>query len=161
MRYVMRKRAFSLSDSFTIENEAGSAVYNVVGQVFTIGKKLSFQDLDGNELAHIEQKLLSWGPTYEIYHEGELCAVVKKHLFTFFSYAFTIDVPGPDDLEAKGNFIDTEYTFSRGGQMVAEASKRWFNWTETYGVDISDEQDQVLILASAVVIEMVCHENRR
>ncbi len=66
MRYVMRKRAFSLSDSFTIENEAGSAVYNVVGQVFTIGKKLSFQDLDGNELAHIEQKLLSWGPTYEI-----------------------------------------------------------------------------------------------
>jgi len=161
MRYVMKKKAFSLGDSFTIQDEAGADAYNVVGQVFSIGKKFSFQDRAGNELAHIQQKLLAWGPTYEIYHAGELAAVVKKELFTFLRYSFTIDVPGPGDLAAIGNFLDTEYTFTRGEQTVAEVSKRFFAWTDTYGVNIADDQDEVLILASAVVIELVCHEGHK
>jgi len=40
---------------------------------------------------------------------------------------------------------------------VAEVSKRWFSWSDTYGVDISDGEDDVLLLASTVVIDMVCH----
>jgi uncharacterized protein YxjI len=135
-------------------------VYVVAGQIFSLGKKLSFQDLAGNELAHIEQKLLSWGPTYEIYHQGELAAVVKKHLFTFLRYSFSIDLPGPGALEAQGDFLALEYTFTRGGQTVAEVSKRWFSWVDTYGIDIADDQDQVLLLASAVVIEIVSHDRK-
>jgi uncharacterized protein YxjI len=41
---------------------------------------------------------------------------------------------------------------------VAEVSKRWFSWTDTYGVEVADGEDPVLILASAVVIDMVCHQ---
>jgi uncharacterized protein YxjI len=52
---------------------------------------------------------------------------------------------------------EMEYRFSRGNQTVAEVSKRWFAWTDTYGVDIVEGQDDVLILASTVVIDMVCH----
>jgi len=79
-------------------------------------------------------------------------------LFTLFRCRFTVDVPGPDDYEAQGDFMDMEYTFSRAGEgQVAEVSKRWFSWSDTYGVDISDGEDDVLILASTVVIDMVCH----
>ena len=39
--------------------------------------------------------------------------------------------------------------------MVAVASKQFFSWTDTYGVDIENGEDDVLILASAVVIDMV------
>jgi len=54
-----------------------------------------------------------------------------------------------------------EYTFSRAGETIAEVSKRWFSFTDTYGVDISEGQDDVLILASTVVIDMVCHSDRK
>ena len=74
---------------------------------------------------------------------------------------FTVDVPGPDDLEAQGSFLDMEYTFTRAGETVAEVSKRWFSFTDTYGVDIRDGQDDVVILASTVVIDMVCHSDRK
>jgi uncharacterized protein YxjI len=111
----------------------------------------------GKELAFIRQKLLSWGPTYEILRDGQVAAVVKKEFFTFLHCRFMIDVPGPDDLEAEGNLSDMEYTFTRGGGTVAEVSKRWFTFTDTYGVDIADDEDPVLILASTVVIDMVCH----
>jgi hypothetical protein len=35
-------------------------------------------------------------------------------------------------------------------------SKRWFAWTATYGVDIAEREDDILILASTVVIDMAC-----
>lgn len=157
MRYLMKQKLFSFGDDFRIKDEAGNDAFFVDGKVFTIGQKLSFQDMRGNELAFIRQKLLSWGPTYEIYRDGNLAAVVKKHLFTLFRCAFTVDVPGPNDYEAQGNFLDMEYTFTRGGRNVAEVSKRWFSFGDTYGVDIANNEDHILILASTVVIDMVCH----
>jgi uncharacterized protein YxjI len=86
--------------------------------------------------------------------------VVKKHLFTLFRGRFTVDVPGPDDLEAAGDFLDHEYTFERGGREVARVSKRWFSFTDTYGVDIDEGEDDVLILASAIVIDLVSHPDQ-
>jgi len=164
MRYVMKQKLFCWGDDFTIKDEQGQDVFFVDGKAFSIGEKLSFQDMAGNELAFIRQKLLAWGPTYEIYRGSELAAVVKKHLFTFLNCKFTVDVPGPDDLEAEGNFLDHEYRFTRGGRIVATVSKQWFSWTDTYGVEVADGEDDVLILASTVVIDMVCHgddEGRR
>jgi len=43
---------------------------------------------------------------------------------------------------------------------VATVSKKWFSWTDTYGVEIADGEDDVLLLASIVVIDMACHEDR-
>jgi uncharacterized protein YxjI len=162
MRYLMKQKLFCFGDDFVIKNEASDDAYFVDGKVFTIGQKLSFQDMNGTELAFIQQKILSWGPTYEIYRNGELAAVVKKHLFTFFRCKFTVDVPGPNDIEAQGSFLDLEYSFTRGNEAVAEVSKRWFALSDSYGVDIQNGEDDVLILASTVIIDMVCHaDNKR
>src|SRR3954466_14697029 len=106
MRYVMRQKILAFGDDYTIRDEQGNDMFFVDGKVFTIGQKLSFQDMSGSELAFIKQRLLSWGPTYEVYVGDKMIAEVKKELFTFFSCRFTIDVPGPDDLEATGNFLD-------------------------------------------------------
>jgi uncharacterized protein YxjI len=161
MRYMMKQKLFCWGDDFAIKNEAGEEVFFVDGKAFSLGNKLSFQDMQRNELAFIRQKLLAWGPTYEITRNGALAAVVKKHLFTFLRCRFTVDVPGPDDLEAQGSFLDMEYTFTRAGQTVAEVSKRWFTFRDTYGVDIRESEDEVLILASTVVIDMVCHGDQQ
>ena len=160
MRYVMKQQLFALGNDFIIRDESGADRFFVDGKVFTIGAKLSFQDMEHNELAFIRQRVLSWSPTFEIYRNDSLVAVVKKELFTFFNCRFTVDVPGPDDLTASGNFTDHEYAISRGEQPAAMISKQWFAWTDTYGVDIADGQDDILILASTVVIDMACHNHR-
>ena len=157
MRYVMKQALFSLGDDFYIRDAAGQERFFVDGKVFSLGDQLSFRSPAGEELASIRQRLLSWGPTYEIYRNGALAAVVKKELFTLFSCRFTVDVPGPDDLVAKGDFTDHEYALMRGDSRVATVSKQWFSWSDTYGVDIADGEDDVLILAATVVIDMACH----
>jgi uncharacterized protein YxjI len=161
MRYIMRQKLFSWGDDFTIRDESGRDAFFVDGKGFSLGAQLSFRDMQGNELAFIRQKLLAWGPTYEIYGRGVLRAVVKKAIFTLFNCRFTVDVPGPDDLEASGSFTDHEYSFQRGGRTVAAVSKQWFAWTDTYGVDVAEGEDDILILASTVVIDMACHGDRK
>lgn len=161
MRYVLKQKFWSWGDDFTIQDAEGRDVFFVDGKAFSWGEKLSFQDMQGNELAFIRQKLLSWGPTYEISRGDQLMATVKKQLFTLFRCKFSVDVPGPDDLEAQGDFLDHEYAFEKQGRAVAQVSKRWFSWTDTYGVDVADGEDDVLILASAVVIDMVCHQDHK
>lgn len=161
MRYLMKQKLFCFGDDFVIKDENERECFFVDGKAFTFGDKLSFQDTSGNELAFIRQKLLSWGPTYEIYRQGQLAAVVKKKLFTLLKCRFTVDVPGPNDLEASGSFTDHEYRFCRGSECVATVSKRWFTWTDTYGVEIGQNEDPVLILASTVVIDMVCHGDQK
>jgi uncharacterized protein YxjI len=161
MRYVMKQKLFSLGDKYNITNAEGSDVYFVDGKFLSWGKNLSFQDMGQKELAHIQQKLLNWGPTFEITHDGELVAVVKKELFTFFHCVFHVDEPGHDSLTAEGNFNDHEYVFSRAGQQVASVSKQWFTFADTYGVEVDGDEDPVLILACAVVIDESCHGDKQ
>lgn len=160
MRYVMRQKLFAWGDDFTIKDESGRDMFFVDGKAFSLGNQLSFQDMQGNELAFIKQRLLAWGPTYDIYGRGQLKAIVKKGVFTFLHCRFSVDVPGPDDLEATGSFTDHEYEFRRRDEVVATVSKRWFSWSDTYGVDIGPGEDDILILASSVVIDMACHEEK-
>ena len=161
MRYMMKEKLFAWGDDFTIQDEQGRDAFFVDGKALSFGDQLSFQDMHGNELAFIKEKVFAWGKTFEIHRSGKLAAVVKKELFTLFKCRFTVDVPGPDDLEAHGDFLDHEYEFSRGDQTVAAVSKKWFSWTDTYGVDIADGEDAVLILASAVVVDQACHPDRK
>lgn len=161
MKYLMKQKLFSFGDDYMIQDAEGRDVFFVDGRAFSLGEQLSFQDLEKRELAFIRQRLLSWGPTYEIYRDGKLAAEVKKELFTFFHCTFTVDVPGPGDLTAEGDFTDHEYAFRRGERHVASVSKKWFALTDTYGVEIAAGEDDVLILASAVVIDEACHRRRR
>jgi uncharacterized protein YxjI len=160
MRYAMKQKLWSWGEDFAIKDDNDREVYRVDGKGFSLGNQLAFLDAQGNELAFIKQKLLAWGPTYEIYKGDQVCAVVKKDLFTFFRCRFTVDVPGPDDLEAEGDLLEQEYQFVRGGKVVASVSKQWFSWSDSYGVDIATGQDDVLILASTVVIDMACHQGK-
>ena len=160
-RYQLQQKLLALGDDFRIRDENGRDVYFVDGKVLSIGDKLSFQDLAGNELAFIKQHILSWGLTYEITRNGEVAAIIKKELFTLFHCRFSVDVPGPDDLEAEGDFTDHEYAFKRGDRVVATVSKKWLSFTDIYGIEIADGEDDVLILASAIVVDMSCHPDQK
>ena len=156
MRYLMKERLWGFGDDYKIQDADGNDVFFVDGKALSFGDKLSFQDMQGNELAYISQKLISLKKRYEIYRDGNLFAEVQKE-WTFFKDKLTVDVPGPNDYTVKGSFLDREFEFERQGAVVARVSKRFFNFTDSYGVDIVDGEDDIVILATAVVIDLVCH----
>ncbi|HKI53817.1 MAG TPA: LURP-one-related family protein, partial [Anaerolineales bacterium] len=83
---------------------------------------------------------------------------VKKALIAPLRDKWNVDVKGGDDLIVQGNILDLEYDIKDGRKMIAEVSKKWFSITDTYGVEIKDGQDDILILAVAVAIDMMAHD---
>ncbi len=160
MRYEMKQKLFALGNDFTIKDADGRDVFLVDGKAFSLGDKLAFRDTNGNELAYIAQRLMSLKKRYEIYRGGQMFAEVVKEI-SFFKDKYTVDIPGPNDYEVKGNFWDHEYQFIRRGREVAHVSKALFTLSDSYGIDIVDGEDDVTILATAVVIDLVNQDERR
>lgn len=158
MLYQVKQKIWSWSDGFKILDQNGNLAYLVNGKPFSWGENLSFQDAYGKELATIVQKLLSFKPSYEIYKNGSLFAEVIKE-FSWFNTNFTLDVPGPNDYEITGGFWEYEYEFIRGGRTVAQVSKSFWSWSDTYGVSIVSGEDDVSILCTVMVVDLVCHDD--
>ncbi len=155
MRYVVREKFFHLGEDSDITDESGNAVFHVDGKVFTIHDRLIVSDMSGNEVANIHRRLIALPPTYEIERNGQETAVVRKQLLHLFGDRFTVDIPGPDDLEIQGNIFEHDYTVKRQGQTIATVSKQWISLTDTFGVDIAQGQDDVLILCCVLVLDLV------
>jgi uncharacterized protein YxjI len=160
MHYLLKQKAFSFGDDFVIKNESGEEIFYVDGKAFTLAEKLIFQDMSGNELAYIKQTILSIGTNYEIYRNGRLLATMHKSMLDFLRESFSI-TGSAGDIAVQGNLAHNEYTFTRGDRNVATVSKHWMAMTDTYDVDIVDGEDDILILACAVVIDMVCHPDHK
>ncbi len=158
MRYQIREKLLALGDDFTIKDAQGREVYFVDGKVFRLRDELEIKDMQGRPCAVIRRKMIALRPSYEIWQNGERLAVVSRSLVKIFRDKFQVDVPGPDDFEVQGDFLSREYTFRRQGEVVAQVSRRWFSITDTYGVDIREGEDEVLILASAIIIDRISFE---
>jgi uncharacterized protein YxjI len=154
MRYVIREKIFRLGEDSVITNEAGQPVLTVDGKVLSLHNRLIVRDMAGNELVQVHRHLIALRPTYEISRRGQELAEVRKHLISPFVDRFTIDIPGPNDIHVSGSLFEHEYTFEQGGMVVATVSKRWFSLSETYGVDIAPGQDDLLILASVLALDL-------
>jgi uncharacterized protein YxjI len=153
-RYVVRERFFGLGDDSNITDESGNTVLTVDGKVMTLRDRLVLRDPDGKEVAEVTRKLVAMRPTYQIRIGGEPAASVRKAFFTPFRERFAIDIPGPDDLEMTGNLLDHEFRITRGGDTVATVTKRWLTMRDTYGVEVAEGQDDLLVLAAVLALDL-------
>ena len=155
MRYIIQEKLLAFGDDSIIRNEKGQPVFDVDGKALSLFNTLIVRDMEGNKVVTIKQKLPSISPAYEINREGQEPSEVRKKLISPFVDRFTVDIPGPDDLHIKGSMPEHEYTISSKDQVVATVSKGWFKELETYGVDIAPGQDDILILACVLVLDLI------
>lgn len=154
MRYVIKEKFFQLTKEADITDETGQVAFHVDRQLLSLHQKVILRDLNDAEVASVHRRLIALRPTYEITRGGQELAEVRQHLFTPFGDRFTVDVPGPDDLEIKGNLFEHEYTIHRGDALVATVSKQWLSLRDTYAVEVAPGQDDALVLASVLALDL-------
>ena len=154
-KYRMREKVFAIGDDFWIEDDSGDRAFKVDGKALRARDTLVLEDSSGAELFSVQEKKVRVRDTMEIERDGHTVATVRKALVSPLRDRFSIDVEDGDDMEAKGNIVDHEYKIERGGNQVAEVSKRWFRVRDTYGIEVEPEQDDALILAVTVCIDQM------
>jgi len=160
MRYIIREKFFRLGEDSDISDETGQPVLHVDGKVFTLHDTLVVRDLAGNEVATVRRQLIALRPTYDVTVHGQEIAEIRKKLFSPFVDRYTIDIPGPDDLTITGSIFEHNYTIRRGDQVVATVSKAWISLTESYGVDIAQGENDLLILTSVLAVDLAQDRER-
>jgi uncharacterized protein YxjI len=154
MRFIIREKFFRIAEDSVVQDEYGAPIYQVKGKIFSLHHTLVLMDLAGNELATVNKQLISLTPKFHITRHGEEAATVRKKLISPFVDRFTVDIPGPDDLHVTGSVFEHNFTIERQRNVVATVSKRWVALTDTYGVDTAEGEDDILILAVVLAIDL-------
>ena len=156
MKYIINQKLFSIGDDFNILDENKNKAFKVDGKILTITKKLNFEDSNGNIIYKIKKKMLHLKNTYVLEKDGETIATIKKDLINIMKDKFEVETPY-GLIKVKGNFIDYNYKFKLDKQEIATVSKKIISLRDKYIVDIENFEDEPLILATAIVIDMICH----
>lgn len=149
MKLLFKQRLFSWFDSYDIYNEAGETVYTVKGQL-SWGHLLKIYDNCGNEIGTVKEKIFTWLPKFEMYLGEQYVGCISKE-FTFFQPKFNIDCNG---WQIEGDFFEWDYRIlNASGLRIATISKKLFNWTDTYEIDVNNPEDALCALMFVLAVD--------
>ncbi len=157
-RYVLTRNLWSPGGAFVVrEADSGHESFRVRCQALGAGDKLSFEDTHGDELAYIRQGLHLGvqGLSYEISQSGQLAA--RVNLSSRLRQHLLIETPGAGSFTAAGDVLGMDYQISHDDQQVASISTRGAH-DGSYSVDVAAGRDPVFVLALAVTIETIHHQ---
>jgi uncharacterized protein YxjI len=157
MRLLFKQRLFSWLDSYDVFDEEGNTVYTVKGQV-SFGHCLKIYDNNGNEVGMVKEKVFTWLPKFQIYYRNHLIGSINKE-FSFFRPRFNIDFNG---WHIEGDWFQWEYNIVNTlGSTVATISKEIFKLTDTYVIDVLNENDALYALMLVIAIDAEkCSRNK-
>jgi uncharacterized protein YxjI len=158
MRYLVREKIFSIGDDFWVTDEQGNQVYLVDGKALRLRETFELKDRSGAVVATVRKKLLAIRDSMNIERDGTVIATVKKALISPLHHRSVVELAGGGELEAVGNIIDKEFEIRSGGTVLAQISRSWFRLRDTYGVDVAPGQDDALLLAVAVCLDRIHHD---
>lgn len=155
MKLYIRQKVFSWKDKFNVKDSDGRDVYQVEGEFFSLGKKLHIYDMSGNEVAFIQQKVLSFLPRYFVYvGDSQVAEIVKK--FTFLRPKY--EVLGLN-WQVEGDFFAHNYEITDGNFTIVEINKEWMTWGDCYELNIAQSANEIVALATVLAIDCATATN--
>lgn len=148
-KLYLKQRVFSWKDRFSVYDENGNEQYFAEGELFSLGKRLHLYDTAGNEKLFVQQKVWSFLPKYRIFQGDRLLAEVVRE-FAWFHPIYSVRGPG---WTVHGDWLNHEYEIVKDGYAIAEVSKQWFAWGDTYQLAVFSDYDLDMALAVVLVID--------
>ena len=144
MKLYFKQRMFSWFDSYDIYHmdDSGAVAFTVEGKL-AWGHCLHILDPMGRQV-------FTFLPKFDLYI-GEQCVGTICKEFTFLRPSFTLDCKG---WRVEGSFMEWDYTIlDAQNRQVATVSKELFHWTDTYVIDVAEEQDALYALMIVLAID--------
>lgn len=149
MKMYFKQRLFSWLDSYDIFDEAGNTLYTVKGE-FGVGHRLRIYNAHKEPVGLVKQKIFTLLPAFEMYINEQYMGCIRRE-FALFRPQYTMDGVS---WRVQGNLFEWDYTiFDTAGQQVATITKEFFNWTDTYMIDVRNPSDGLRVLMFVLAID--------
>ncbi len=151
-KFQMRDSVMGVGEDSWIRNEDGDKVFKVDGKSMRVRQTFLLEDESGKNLVEIKERVMTVRDKMSIEVADGPSATVHKKLIGIRD-RYKVEIDGGGALEAHGDIADHEYEIERDGDTVARVSKDWFKVNDTYGIEILDGEDDVLLIAVTVCID--------
>lgn len=149
MKLLFKQRLFSWLDSYDIYDENENTMFQVKSKL-SWGHLLKIMDQTGAEVGTVKQEIFTLLPRFQIY-KGDMCLGCIKKELTFFKPKYDIEYNG---WHVEGNIWGWDYTITNSaGMEVARISKELFHMTDTYVIDVNDNEDPLIVLMFVLAID--------
>lgn len=154
MKLYMKQKMFSLRGDFAIYDANQVPIYKVEGKLMALARQLRLLDGEtGEELAFVKQQLFTLMPKMFVFFQGEQIAAISKK-FTFLKPSYEISEIG---WSIEGDYWAHDYTiYDANGQVVADLNKKMFSWSDTFEINIVQEDiEPAMVVAVVLAIDAV------
>lgn len=149
MKLLFKQKVFSWFDSYTIYNELKEPLYQVQGQM-SWGHRLHIYDHNETFLGYVKEEVLTFLPKFEFYLGEAYIGQIKKE-FSFLKPIYTLDYNG---WNVRGEIFEWDYEIiDAQGICIATISKEFFQWSDTYVLDIADPNHALIVLMIVLAID--------
>lgn len=170
--FLIKEKFFSINERMEILDPRSQAILGYFrSKFFTLPKKYWLTHPDDDPIIGIEKRMLTFMPKFNFFEAGPeetlsmnrpLGTLEKK--FSFFTPKYHFVGPNGAILyEIQGNFWEHHFQVIEQGQIVAEISKKFWSWTDTYGVRIEpskNDQEAMILLTVVVVLDYIADQRR-
>ena len=154
--YIIEQKIAALRDTFGIKDRNGNLLAYVKKKILSWGPQFYFETPDGSSLGEMRGKVLTVRPTFEIYDAQSLVAVVKKKILKLLGSEWWLeDGSGTEIARIKGNITEHNFSIqSPSGTEIAQINKKWVSIRDSYGIEIlSEDLTAYIIIAYAIAMD--------
>jgi uncharacterized protein YxjI len=154
--YIIEQKIATLRDTFGIKDRNGNLLAYVKKKLVSWGPQFFFEAPDGTRFGEMRGKVLTARPTFEIYDQQGLVAVVKKKVLKLLGSEWWLeDSAGKEIGRIKGNITVHDFVIqSPSGSQVAQVHKKWVSIRDAYGVEMqSQEIEPYIVLAYVIAMD--------
>jgi len=153
--YHVKEARLPIGDDYVIEHDPGGRLFDVDGRFLRIRESLTIKDTSGAEVFHIQGTLLGVKNVLTLSRDGAVIATVRKQTPESGPEQYVVELPESEHVEVVGSPADRAYSLSYGGYLVATISHSWMPLSSGYRVQIAPEQDDGVVLAVTVCLDVM------
>ena len=154
MKVYVANRIASLAGHSDVTDESGTPLYTVQGKVFSITRKKSIYDGNGNLLYVIRNKFLNFfiHKAYILDASGNTIARVHDKLFNFRKQYFVDGLA--DKIQTDGNFFSLSTQIYRNGTPIGIIRRKIKLFADKFELEASPE-DLPFMIALVIAIDNI------
>jgi len=159
-KFVVREARLPIGDDYVIELDPGGRVFVVDGKLLSVRASLTVKDIDGVEVFHMQGSLLDVNNVLTVSRHGAKIATVRRQTSEAGHEEYVVELPSSEYVEVIGRPAERAYKLTFHDCVVASIAHMWMPIGKGFRVQIAPGQDDGVVLAVAVCLDVMSRHER-
>jgi uncharacterized protein YxjI len=159
--YQVRESRLPIGDDYVIDHDPGGRLFVVDGRLLRVRESLRITDTEGAEVFKLQGTVLGLKNVLTVSREGvEIATVRKQTPQESGPEQYVVELPRSEHVEVIGKPADRAYNLSYSGHVVATITHARMALASGYRVQIAPEQDDAVVLAVTICLDVMSRPTR-